>query len=64
MVTPAPTSVVLVSALPNNISPPSSPPVAFTVNLLPPATINEPVISVFEFTLTFEPSSVILEPVK
>ena len=54
---------MLVIAFPNKISPPSSPPIAFTV-ILSPVTINEPVISVFEFTLTFEPLSVILEPVK
>jgi hypothetical protein len=51
---------VLVIAFPNKISPPSSPPIAFTV-ILSPVTINEPVISVFEFTLTFEPLSSILE---
>ena len=60
---PSPTSVVLVTALPNKISPPSSPPIAFTV-ILSPVTINEPVISVFEFIETFVPVSVIFESFK
>ena len=59
IVTPLPESVVLVTALPNKISPPSSPPTAFTV-ILSPVTIRLPVISVFEFIDTFVPLSVIL----